>query len=81
VLSELGTAGVEFVPEFCSIAYGAVTVCASGEAAPHDPAAVTAHLAGRHLEVSCHLGLGDGAAVVLGTDLGYGYLDENRTTS
>jgi len=81
VLSELGTAGVEFVPEFCSITYGAVTVCALGEAVPHDVGEVAAHLAGRQLEVSCHLGLGDGAAVVLGTDLGYGYLDENRTTS
>ena len=29
----------------------------------------------------CDLGLGDGAGVVLTTDLGYGYIDENRTTS
>ena len=25
--------------------------------------------------------LGEGTAAVLGTDLGYGYIDENRTTS
>jgi len=81
VLSELGTAGVEFVPEWCTIAYGGVAVCERGEAVPHDAAAVAAHLAGRHLELTCDLGVGDGVAVVLGTDLGYGYIDENRTTS
>ena len=81
VLSELGTAGVEFVPGTCAIAYGGTAVCAGGEAAAHDAAAVVDHLAGRHVEIACDLGLGDGAAVVLGTDLGHGYIDENRTTS
>jgi N-acetylglutamate synthase/N-acetylornithine aminotransferase len=42
---------------------------------------VKAHLAGRHVEIQCDLGLGSGTAAVLGTDLGYGYIDENRTTS
>ena len=42
---------------------------------------MAAHLAGRHVEIDCDLGLGAGEAVVLGTDLGYGYIDENRTTS
>jgi N-acetylglutamate synthase/N-acetylornithine aminotransferase len=50
-------------------------------AVAHDAGAVQAHLAGRHIEVACDLGLGSGAAAVLGTDLGYGYIDENRTTS
>ena len=81
VISELGSAGVGFVAECCTIAYGGVAVCRRGEALAHDRSAVAAHLAGRHLELACDLGLGDGAAVVLGTDLGYGYLDENRTTS
>ena len=35
----------------------------------------------RQVEITCDLGLGTGDAVVLGTDLGYGYIDENRTTS
>ncbi len=63
------------------ISYGSTVVCRGGVAAPHDAAAVAAHMAGRHIEITCELGLGPGVAVVLGTDLGYGYLDENRTTS
>jgi N-acetylglutamate synthase/N-acetylornithine aminotransferase len=38
-------------------------------------------MAGRHVEINCDLGLGGGSAAVLGTDLGYGYIEENRTTS
>ncbi len=38
-------------------------------------------MAGSHIELTCHLGLGRGRYAVLTTDLGYGYLDENRTTS
>jgi N-acetylglutamate synthase/N-acetylornithine aminotransferase len=38
-------------------------------------------MAGRHIELRCDLGLGAGSGVVLTCDLGYGYLDENRTTS
>ena len=64
-----------------SVAYGGVVVCAGGVAVAHDAAAVAAHMAGRHVEILCDLGLGSGAAAVLGTDLGYGYIDENRTTS
>ena len=56
-------------------------VCAAGMAANHDEAVVSAHMAGRHIEIDCDLGLGSGEAVVLGTDLGYGYIDENRATS
>jgi len=81
VVSELGSAGVAFELDRVSVAYGGVVVCAGGVAAPHDGAAVAAHLAGRHVEIVCDLGLGEGRAAVLGTDLGYGYIDENRTTS
>jgi len=56
-------------------------VCAGGVAALHDGAAVAAHMAGRHIVLECDLGLGTGESVVLGSDLGYGYIDENRTTS
>ncbi len=81
IVSELGSAGTPFDIDTVSVAYGGVVVCAGGVAAPHDAGAVRAHLAGRHIEIDCELGLGSGEAVVLGTDLGYGYIDENRTTS
>jgi len=81
VVSELGSAGVAFDIDRVSVAYGGVVVCARGVAAAHDTAAVAAHMAGRHVEILCDLGLGSGSGAVLGTDLGYGYIDENRTTS
>ncbi len=80
VVSELATAGVDFDPARVAVAYGGVTVCRDGEGVPDDGAAA-AHLAGRHVELRCDLGLGSGRGVVLGTDLGPGYIEENRTTS
>ena len=61
------------------MAYGGTVV--AGEAVAFDEAAVAAHLAGRRIQIECDLGLDAGQAAVLGTDLGYGYIDENRTTS
>ncbi len=81
IISELGSAGTPFDLDRVSVAYGGTVVCAAGVAVPHDEAAVAAHMAGHHIEIDCDLGLGSGQAVVLGTDLGYGYIDENRTTS
>ena len=81
IVSELGTAGVAMELERVTISYGGVAVCRRGEAAGHDAAAVAAHMAGRVIDLHCDLGLGSGAGVVLTTDLGYGYIDENRTTS
>jgi glutamate N-acetyltransferase / amino-acid N-acetyltransferase len=81
IVSELGSAGTPFDIDRVSVAYGGTVVCAAGIAVEHDGAAVAAHMAGRHIEIDCDLGLGAGRAVVLGTDLGYGYIDENRTTS
>jgi glutamate N-acetyltransferase/amino-acid N-acetyltransferase len=81
VVSELATAGTPFDLDRCSVAYGGVTVCAAGVAVPHDAAAVAAHLAERHVTLTCDLGLGTGSATMLTVDLGHGYIDENRTTS
>jgi glutamate N-acetyltransferase/amino-acid N-acetyltransferase len=81
IVSELGSAGVAFDIDTVSVAYGGVVVCAGGVPVDHDAAALAAHLAGRHVEINCDLGLGSGSGAVLGTDLGYGYIDENRTTS
>ncbi|HEY1829542.1 MAG TPA: bifunctional glutamate N-acetyltransferase/amino-acid acetyltransferase ArgJ [Acidimicrobiales bacterium] len=81
IISELGSAGVAFDIDLVSVAYGGVVVCDGGVAVEHDAAAVTAHMQGRHVEILCDLKLGSGRAAVLTTDLGYGYIDENRTTS
>jgi N-acetylglutamate synthase/N-acetylornithine aminotransferase len=50
-------------------------------AAAHDHHAVAAHLAGRHVDVTADLGLGDAGATVLTNDLTPGYIDENMRTS
>jgi glutamate N-acetyltransferase/amino-acid N-acetyltransferase len=81
VVSELGTAGVGFDPDRVRIAYGGVAVCVDGVGAAHDTAAVRAHMAGKDIDLHCALGLGPGSGAVLTTDLGHGYIDENRTTS
>ena len=81
VASELGSAGVEFDMDRVDIAYGGVEVCRGGVGADHDAAAVATHMAGALIEIHCRLGLADGDAVVMGVELGYGYIDENRTTS
>jgi glutamate N-acetyltransferase/amino-acid N-acetyltransferase len=81
VASDLGSAGVAFDMDRLAIEYGGVTVCREGIAAAHDAGAVARHLAGPAVDIHCRLGLADGNAVVMGVDLGYGYIDENRTTS
>ena len=81
VASELGSAGVDFDMDTTSVAYGDVVVCAGGVAVAHDAAAVSAHMALRDIVVTCDLGIGEGTGAVLATDLGHGYIDENRTTS
>ncbi|MGH9101210.1 MAG: bifunctional ornithine acetyltransferase/N-acetylglutamate synthase, partial [Acidimicrobiales bacterium] len=81
VVSELGTAGVAFDLDRVSVSYGGIVVCARGVAVPHDAGAVAAHMGARSVEISCELGMGTGEGAVLTTDLGYGYIDENRTTS
>jgi N-acetylglutamate synthase/N-acetylornithine aminotransferase len=72
---------VDFDMDSLSIDYGGVTVCRNGIAATHDPSAVARHMAGSSIDIHCRLGLADGNAVVMGVDLGHGYIDENRTTS
>jgi glutamate N-acetyltransferase/amino-acid N-acetyltransferase len=81
VASDLGSAGVDFEMDRLSIAYGGVTVCRDGIAADHDAPALARHMAGPSIDLHCQLGLADGNAVVMGVDLGHGYIDENRTTS
>jgi glutamate N-acetyltransferase/amino-acid N-acetyltransferase len=81
VASELGSAGVAFDMDRLSIAYGGVEVCRGGVGIEYDHAAVARHLAGTMIDLHCALGLADGDGVAMTVDLGYGYIDENRTTS
>jgi glutamate N-acetyltransferase/amino-acid N-acetyltransferase len=81
VASELGSAGVDFDMDRLTIAYGGSTVCRGGIEVPYDDVAVADHMAGSLVSIECGLGLADGCGVVMGVELGYGYIDENRTTS
>lgn len=81
VLSEVATAGIEFDPRRAVIAYGGIPVSVGGVAVAHDSEAVARHMADRWISVDIELGLGEGVGSILTTDLGYGYIDENRTTS
>jgi glutamate N-acetyltransferase/amino-acid N-acetyltransferase len=81
VLSEIATAGIDCDPELTTIAYGGVAVSRGGVAIDHDSEAVAAHLSERWNSIEIDLGLGQGVGSILTTDLGHGYIDENRTTS
>jgi len=81
IVSELGSSGAAFDPDRVSVSYGGVVVCRDGVAAAHDEDRVRAHLAGRMIELTADLGLGDGVAAVLTTDLSPAYIDENMRTS
>jgi glutamate N-acetyltransferase / amino-acid N-acetyltransferase len=81
IASDLGSAGVGFEMDRLAIAYGGIAVCRDGVAVDHDDMAVAEHMAGSLIDIHCQLGLADGNGVVLGVDLGYGYIDENRATS
>ena len=81
VASELGSAGVDFDMDRLTISYGGTTVCRGGVQVPYDQSAVATHMAGSMVMIECGLGLADGTGVVMGVELGYGYIDENRTTS
>jgi len=75
--SELGAAGIAMEQERVSVSYGGVTVAAGGISIAHDEAAVAEHMAQRHLEIVCDLGLGSGEYTVLTNDLTHDYIDEN----
>lgn len=81
IVSELGSAGVEFDPDRVTVAYGGTVVCSGGVAIDHDDKAVRRHLAGRQLRVEADLGIGSGTGRVLTNDLSHGYIDENKGTS
>jgi len=81
IFSELGASGAAFDPDQVRVAYGPVTVVETGVDVAGVGDAAAAYLAGDRVEITCDLGLGAGAARVLATDLGHGYIDENMRTS
>jgi glutamate N-acetyltransferase/amino-acid N-acetyltransferase len=81
IVSELGTAGIDFDPSLVSVSYGEHTVCRAGVAAVHDTTGLAAYLKGAEIEVRCDLGLGTGTGEVLSADLTHGYIDENMGLS
>ena len=81
IASDLGSCGIEFDPALLTVSYGGIVVCDGAVDAEHDAPAVAAHMAGRHLEIVAHLGLGAGEATILTNDLSHAYIDENMGTS
>jgi glutamate N-acetyltransferase/amino-acid N-acetyltransferase len=81
IVAELGVAGVAYDADVVSISYGDITVCRKGIAAMHDATALQEVMAARELVITCDLGLGDGAGVILTNDLSHAYIDENMGTS
>jgi glutamate N-acetyltransferase/amino-acid N-acetyltransferase len=81
VLSELGASGALLDPERVDIAYNGITVCRDGVASDHDADALAAAMAGRDIEIRCHLHVGPGEAEIFGADLTHAYVDENMGRS
>ncbi len=81
VASELGSAGIAFEADKLSVRYGDILVAEQGVTVDVDPAAMEAYMARERIEVTAHLGLGDGNARILTNDLTHAYVDENMGTS
>ncbi|CAA9255531.1 MAG: Glutamate N-acetyltransferase @ N-acetylglutamate synthase [uncultured Acidimicrobiales bacterium] len=81
VLSELGSAGVRLDLGALSIAYGGDVVSRGSVEVEHDHVAVTDHMAGRSIILTCDLGVGPGSWWLLTNDLTHAYVDENMGTS
>jgi glutamate N-acetyltransferase/amino-acid N-acetyltransferase len=81
LLAAAGSSGVAFEAEKTSVAYGGIVVSRGGTNAEHDHEAVAEHMKQERIEIEVALGLGTGAAQVIGIDLGPGYIKENSKTS
>lgn len=81
IAAEMGAAGVEFDPGTISIAYGDHVVYKDGAEQSPSPAALAAYMEQRQLVLNVDLGIGDGSAEIVTTDLTHAYVDENMGTS
>jgi glutamate N-acetyltransferase/amino-acid N-acetyltransferase len=81
LLAAAGSAGVAFEPEKSSVAYGGTVVSRGGTFAEHEAEVVRTHMKGEQIDIEVALGLGSGAAQMIGIDLGPGYIKENSRTS
>lgn len=81
IASDLGSAGIAFDLDRLSVSYGGIEVCRGGVGVDHDAEVVAAHMAQRHLDIVCDLGLGEGSDWILTNDLTHAYVDENMGTS
>ncbi|MCY4258133.1 MAG: bifunctional glutamate N-acetyltransferase/amino-acid acetyltransferase ArgJ [bacterium] len=79
IASEMGAAGVAFDHTKLTIAYGPYVVYDKGE--PAHPPELAEYMTGRHLELNVDLGIGQGSARIITTDLTHAYIDENMGTS
>ena len=79
IASEMGAAGVAFDNTKLTIAYGPYVVYNHGE--PTHPPELAEYMTGRRLDLHVDLGMGDGQARIITTDLTHAYIDENMGTS
>jgi len=81
IASELGSAGIAFESDKLTIRYGDLVVAEGGVTVPADQKAIDAYMEREWIEVTAHLGIGDGTARILTNDLTHAYVDENMGTS
>lgn len=81
IASELGSAGIAFESDKLSVRYGVILVADRGISVDVDAKAISAYMEQERIEVTAHLGLGDGRARILTNDLTHAYIDENMGTS
>ena len=79
IASEMGAAGVAFDHTKLTIAYGPHVVYDHGE--PAHPPELAQYMTGRRLDLHVDLGMGNGSARIITTDLTHAYIDENMGTS
>jgi glutamate N-acetyltransferase/amino-acid N-acetyltransferase len=81
LMAAAGSAGVEMEVAKSRVAYGGIVVAAGGVGVEHDGQALAEHMMGDEVEIEVHLGAGHGYAMMIGIDLGPGYIKENSKTS